>query len=69
SISGRSKTGQAAWWEGICNALSRFRSAWPKKGLTKDDRRLLEIVDNGAARSNLTEFAALIALRQERNLV
>ncbi|MEH7830581.1 UPF0149 family protein, partial [Gemmobacter denitrificans] len=26
SISGRSKTGQAAWWEGICNALSRFRS-------------------------------------------
>jgi yecA family protein len=68
AISSRSKKGQSDWWDGFSKAMGKFRSAWPKKGMTKDDRRLLEVVTEGLASAELAEFAALIALRQERNL-
>ncbi|MDO8986380.1 hypothetical protein [Cypionkella sp.] len=49
------------------DAAGRFRAAWPKKGMTKEDRRLLEIAAAGLPAAELAEFAALIALRQEGN--
>ncbi|NJM81139.1 MAG: UPF0149 family protein [Tabrizicola sp.] len=68
AISGRSKKGQAEWWSGFSKAMGKFRSAWPKKGMTKEDRRLFEVVSAGLASTDLANFAALVALRQERNL-
>jgi hypothetical protein len=68
AISGRSKKGQAEWWSGFSEAMGKFRSAWPKKGMTTEDRRLLDAVATGFIGAELAEFAALIALRQERNL-
>lgn len=68
AISACSKKGQADWAGGFSDAISRFRTAWPKKGMTKEDKRLLVIVTTGLASADLAEFAALIALRQEQNL-
>jgi yecA family protein len=68
AISSRSKKGQAEWWSGFSDAMSKFRAAWPKKGMAKEDRRLLEVVTAGLTGAGLEEFAALVALRQERNL-
>lgn len=68
TISGRSKKGQAEWWSGFSDAMEKFRSAWPKKGMTKEDRRLFEIVTGGFTSADMTEFAALVGHRQERNL-
>lgn len=68
TISGRSKKGQAEWWSGFSDAMGKFRTAWPKKGVTKEDRRLFEVVSAGLASTDLADFAALVALRQERNL-
>ena len=68
AISGRSKKGQAEWWSGFSEAMGRFRTAWPKKDVTKEDRRLFEVVSAGLASTDLADFAALVALRQERNL-
>lgn len=63
-----SKKGQAEWAVGFSDAMSRYRTACPKKGITEEDRRLLELVVAGLARAELDVFAALVALRQERNL-
>lgn len=68
AISDRSKKGQAEWWSGFSDAVGKFRTAWPKKGVTKEDRRLFEVVSAGLASTDWAEFAALVALRQERNL-
>ena len=68
AISARSKKGHADWAGGFSDAIGKFRTAWPKKGMTKEDRRLLEVVTAGLISSELAEFAALVALRQERNL-
>jgi len=68
AISSRSKKGQVEWWSGFSDAVGKFRTAWPKKGMTKEDKRLLEVVTVGLASAELAEFAALVALRQERNL-
>lgn len=68
AISARSKKGQADWWSGFSEAMGKFRAAWPKKGMTKEDRRLLEIATAGMASAEPAEFAALVALRQQRNL-
>ena len=68
AISGRSKKGQAEWWSGFSDAIGKFRTAWPKKGMIKEDRRLLEMVTAGLTSAGVEEFAALVALRQERNL-
>lgn len=68
AISGRSKKGQAEWWSGFSDAMGRFRTAWPKKGMTKEDRWLFEVVSVGLASTDLADFAALVALRQERNI-
>jgi yecA family protein len=68
AISGRSKKGQAEWWSGFSEAMGKFRTAWPKKGMTKEDRRLFEVVSAGLASTDLADFAAMVALRQERNL-
>ena len=68
AISSRSKKGQVEWWGGFSEAMGKFRTAWPKKGMTKEDRRLFEVVSAGLASTDLADFAALVALRQERNL-
>jgi hypothetical protein len=72
AISERSKKGQVDWAVGLADALGKFRTAWPKKGMTKEDskedRRLLEVVTGGLESAELVEFAALVALRKERNL-
>lgn len=68
AISSRSKKGQVEWWSGFSDAVGKFRTAWPKKGVTKEDRRLFEVVSAGLASTDWAEFAALVALRQERNL-
>lgn len=68
AISGRSKKGQAEWWSGFSEAMGKFRNAWPKKGMTTEDKRLLEVVTAGLASAELAEFATLVALRQEKNL-
>ena len=68
AISVRSKKGQAEWWNGFAEAMGKFRNAWPKKGMTKEDRRLFEVVSAGLASTDLADFAVLVALRQERNL-
>lgn len=67
SVSHRSKKAQGDWVSGFSEALDRFRSAWPKKGMTKEDRRLIEIGAAGVAGVDLSELAALIAERQEKN--
>ncbi|PTX41317.1 yecA family protein [Gemmobacter caeni] len=67
SIYSRSKKGQGDWASGFSEALDRFRSAWPKKGMTKEDRRLIEIGAAGVAGVDLSELAALIAERQAKN--
>lgn len=68
AISTRSKKGRAEWWSGFSDAVGKFRTAWPKKGMTKEDRRLLEVVTAGLTGADVEEFASLVALRQERNL-
>lgn len=68
AISSRSKKGQAEWSGGFSAAVSKLRTAWPKKGMTKEDRRLIEIAISGLTIAELAEFAALAAHRQERNL-
>ena len=68
SISSRSRKGQVEWWSGFSEAMGKFRTAWPKKGMTKEDRRLFEGVSAGLASTDLADFAALVALQQERNL-
>ncbi len=68
AISSRSKKGQVEWWSGFSEAMGKFRTAWPKKGMTKEDRRLFEVVSAGLASTDLADFAALVALRQERNI-
>ena len=47
--------------------MDRFRSAWPQKGMTKEDSRLIEIGVAGLAGADLPALAALIAKRQEKN--
>ena len=61
AISSRSKTGQVEWWSGFSEAMGKFRTAWPKKGMTKEDRRLFEVVSAGLASTDLADFAALVA--------
>ncbi len=68
AISSRSKKGRAEWCSGFSDAVDKFRTAWPKKGVTKEDLRLFEVVSAGLASTDWAEFAALVALRQERNL-
>jgi yecA family protein len=68
AMSARSKRGQADWAGGFSDALSRFRTAWPKKRMTTEDKRLLEIAAGESISAELGEFAALIAHRQERNV-
>ncbi|MDZ7575062.1 MAG: UPF0149 family protein [Pseudotabrizicola sp.] len=68
AISGRSKKGKSDWWRGFSDAVGRIRTAWPKKGMTREDRRLFEVVSAGLASTDLADFAAMVALRQERNL-
>jgi yecA family protein len=68
AISVRSKKGQAEWWSGFSDAMNKFRAAWPKKGITKEDLRLLEIMTTGLPGGGVEELATLVALRQERNL-
>jgi yecA family protein len=68
AISSLSKKGQVEWWSGFSEAVGKFRTAWPKKGMTTEDRRLLDAVAAGFTSAELPEFAALVALRQDRNL-
>lgn len=68
SMTARSKKGQKEWVAGFAYAIETFRSAWPKKGLTEEDRRLLAMVSKGRVLDELTEFAALIASRHARNV-
>lgn len=68
AISSRSKKGQLEWWSGFSDAVGKFRTAWSKKGMTKEDRRLLELLTAELTGADVEEFAALVALRQERNL-
>jgi yecA family protein len=68
AISSRSKKGQAEWWSGFSDAMTKFRTAWTKKGMTKEDRRLLALVTDGLTSADIEEFAGLVALRQEQNL-
>jgi len=58
AISGRSKKGQAEWWSGFSDAVGKFRTAWPKKGMIKEDRRLLEMVTEGLASAELAELGS-----------
>jgi yecA family protein len=67
SMAGRTKKRQANWAAGFSQATDTFRSAWPKKGLTEEDRRLLAMVSEGRVPGELAEFATLIASRQIRN--
>lgn len=67
SMATRSKKGQADWAAGFSDAAGQLRAAWPKKGMTKEDRRLLEIAAAGLLAAELPEFAVLIALRQAGN--
>jgi hypothetical protein len=62
----RSKKGQGDWAVGFSDAATRFRAAWPKKGMTKEDRRLLEIASDGLAVAELSEFASLCQRRRQR---
>jgi yecA family protein len=68
AISVRSKKEQVEWWSGFSEAISQFLTAWPKKGMTKEDRRLFEIVTCGFTSADVTELAALVGHRQDRNL-
>jgi hypothetical protein len=67
SMAKRSKKGQGDWAMGFSQAAKRFRVAWPKKGMAKEDRRLLEMASDGVAVAELSEFADLIARRQVGN--
>ena len=67
SMARRSRKGQADWAAGFAEAAGKFRAAWPKKGMTEEDRRLLKIASDGLIGVELTEFAALIARRQAKN--
>ena len=67
SISSRAKKAQGDWASGFSEALDRFQSAWPKKGMTKEDRKLNEIGAAGLIDADLPELAALIAKRQAKN--
>jgi len=68
SISSRSRKRQVEWWSGFSDAMTKFRTAWSKKGMTKEDRRLLAFVTDGLTSADIKEFAGLVALRQEQNL-
>jgi hypothetical protein len=52
---------------GFSQAAKRFRAAWQKTGMAKEDRRLLEMASDGVAVAELSEFADLIARRQAGN--
>jgi len=67
AISGRAKKGQADWMLGFSQAVGKFQSVWPKKSLTKEDRRLFEICAAGVTGADLPALAALIAQRHKRN--
>jgi hypothetical protein len=67
SMAKRSKKGQGDWAVGFSEAANWFRAAWPKKGMAKEDRRLLEMASDGVAVAELSEFADLIARRQVGN--
>jgi hypothetical protein len=68
SMAKRSKKGQADWSAGFTQAAEQFCAAWPKKGMTKADRRLLELASQGVPHNSLPEFAALISRRHVGNL-
>jgi hypothetical protein len=68
AMAARSKKGQADWSRGFSQAVGEFRDAWPKKGMTKEDRRLLEMASVGVGGAELVELAALLARRQAQNL-
>ncbi|MFZ0099727.1 MAG: hypothetical protein WAK98_14665 [Gemmobacter sp.] len=53
---------------GFSQAAGEFRDAWPKKDITQEDRRLLEMASIGMGSAELVEFAALLAHRQAQNL-
>ena len=67
AVFSRAKKGQADWMSGFSRAVDKFRPAWPKKSLTREDRRLLELCAAGLTSADLPELAALIAQRQARN--
>ncbi len=67
SMTKRSKKGQVEWAAGFADAVEKFRTAWPKKGMTEEDRRLLKIASDGLIGVELSDLAALIALRQAKN--
>lgn len=68
SISARSKKGQTDWSEGFSEAVGNFRSSWPKKSMTQDDLRLLEMATRRLSPAEFAELAALLAGCQTRNL-
>jgi hypothetical protein len=63
----RSEKGQGDWAMGFSDTAKRFRAAWPKKGMAKEDRRLLAMASDGLAVAEMSEFADLIARRQVGN--
>ena len=67
SMAARSQEGREKWVAGFTQATEMFRSAWPKKGMTGEDRRLLAMGSEGQVLGELSEFATLIASRQARN--
>jgi hypothetical protein len=67
SMAKRSKKAQMDWARGFADAITKFQSAWPKRGMTKEDRRLLIIASNGPAGFDVAELASLIALQQTKN--
>lgn len=63
----RSRKGQVEWAAGFADAVEKFRTAWPKKGMTEEDRRLLKIAADGLAGVDVAELVGLIARRQAKN--
>jgi len=67
AMTGRTKKGRADWAAGFAESAERFRTAWPKKGLAENDRRLLAAAADRLAGIEVSELAALISDRQARN--
>lgn len=67
AMNGRSKKGRADWAAGFAESAERFRTAWPKKGMTENDRRLLAAAADRLSGIEVSELAALVSDRQARN--
>jgi hypothetical protein len=67
AMNGRTKKGRADWAAGFAESAERFRTAWPKKGMTENDRRLLAAAADRLSGIGVSELAELVSDRQGRN--